>query len=46
MSTDRPRPGPPADHTDPVEASVTPPDEVDPESGTDAGGAPVENPSG
>lgn len=53
-----PRPGPPPSHSDDVKESVTsdsnesvaahvtPPEEVDPETGTDAEGDPVENPSG
>lgn len=41
-----PRPGPPPSHDDDVKESVTSPEEVDPETGTDAAGDPVENPSG
>jgi len=48
MSSDGPRPGPP--HTpspkDTARETVPKPEEVDPETGTDADGAPVENPSG
>jgi hypothetical protein len=45
MSSDGPRPGPPHTHDD-VKNDVPKPEEVDPETGTDAEGDPVENPSG
>jgi len=45
MSSDGPRPGPPHTHDD-VNHDVPKPEEVDPETGTDAEGDPVENPSG
>ncbi|WP_157579871.1 MULTISPECIES: hypothetical protein [unclassified Plantibacter] len=49
MSSDGPRPGPPHTHDDVKDAAkhdVPKPEEVDPETGTDAEGDPVENPSG
>lgn len=48
MSSDGPRPGPPPARkdSDAVTESVPSPEEVDPETGTDAEGDPVENPSG
>ena len=46
MSSDGPRPGPPHTHDDDVKHDVPKPEEVDSETGTDAEGDPVENPSG
>lgn len=46
MSSNGPQSDAQRAHDDDIEQAVTKPEEVDPETGTDAEGDPVENPSG